>query len=65
MYKQSMPAIPEINFSTDIHTLKYFKCQNEYSGLDKLLNESLRNEDLKKQRKDNFRTNLMIANENL
>jgi hypothetical protein len=27
--KEAMPAIPEINFSTDLQTLKFLKNQND------------------------------------
>lgn len=57
-----MPAIPEINFSTDLQTLKFLKNQND-QGLDKLLNQTSKQEETRKMKQEMFRSNQMLCEE--
>jgi len=61
----NMPAIPEILVSSDLNkVIKILKSQIENnSGLESIINQSGRDHQLQKQRKEIFNSNLMISNE--
>lgn len=60
-----MPAIPEVILSTDLQkVIKILKSQIENNnGLDKLLNQTTRDQVSQQQRKEMNMNNLMISNE--
>lgn len=61
----NMPAIPEVILSTDLQkVIKILKSQIENNnGLDKLLNQTTRDQVSQQQRKEMNMNNLMISNE--